>query len=115
LQLVFLSSGTIIQPDVFSIHYDPNLWGPEDPNLFIPERHEVKRHPLAWMPFGIGPRNCAGMRLALMEMKMCLIRLLREYRILPGEKLEDGFQTNEINVIQPNAVFVKVKKQTFSK
>jgi len=55
------------------------------------------------------------MRLALMEMKMCLIRLLREYRILPGEKLEDGFQTNEINVIQPNAVFVKVKKQTFSK
>ncbi|CAF4383314.1 unnamed protein product [Rotaria socialis] len=34
----------IIQPDVFSIHYDPDLWGPEDPNLFIPKRHLVKSH-----------------------------------------------------------------------
>ncbi|CAF4703224.1 unnamed protein product [Rotaria socialis] len=34
----------IIQPDVFSIHYDPDLWGSEDPNLFIPERHLVKSH-----------------------------------------------------------------------
>ncbi|CAF1401792.1 unnamed protein product, partial [Rotaria sordida] len=37
-----IEKDSIIQPDIFSIHYNPNLWGPEDPNLFIPERHEIK-------------------------------------------------------------------------
>jgi cytochrome P450 len=103
--------GSIIQPDIFSIHYNPDLWGPEDPNCFLPERHQIKRHPIAWMPFGVGPISWIGMRFALMELKMCLIGLLRQYRILPGDKLEDGFKVREINVIQPNAIFVKLEKR----
>jgi cytochrome P450 len=87
------------------------LWGPKDSNLFIPERHQVKRHPIAWMSFGVGPRNCVGMRFALMELKMCLMRLLRQYRILPGDKLEDGLQIREITVIQPSAIFIKLEKR----
>ena len=48
--------------DVLSIHYDPNLWGPEDPNIFYPARFspEAKRNPNAFLGFGIGPRNCIG-------------------------------------------------------
>ncbi len=103
--------GSVIQPDVFSIHYNSDLWGPEDPNLFIPERHAVKRHPVSWMPFGVGPRNCVGMRFALMELKMCLIRLLRQYQILPGDKIEEGFKREERLVIQPDAIFVKLEKR----
>ncbi|CAF0990126.1 unnamed protein product [Rotaria sp. Silwood1] len=106
-----IEKGTIIQPDVLSIHYNLALWGPEDPNLFIPERHAVKRHPVAWMPFGVGPRNCIGMRFALMELKMCLIQLLRQYRILPGDKIEEGFKRQERIVIQPDAIFVKIEKR----
>jgi cytochrome P450 len=96
---------------VFSIHYNPDLWGPEDPNVFVPERHAEKRHPVAWMPFGIGPRNCVGMRLALMELNICLIRLLRQYRILPDEKIEEGFKRHERLVIQPDAIFVKLERR----
>ncbi|CAF3403278.1 unnamed protein product [Rotaria sp. Silwood2] len=107
-----IEKGSIIQPDVFSIHYNPDLWGPEDPNLFIPERHEIKRHPVAWMPFGVGPRNCIGMRFALMELKICLIQLLRQYRILPGDKIEEGFQRQERIVIQSDAIFVKLEKRS---
>lgn len=104
--------GSIIQPDVFSIHYSVDLWGPEDPKIFYPERHTVKRHPVAYLPFGAGPRNCVGMRFALMELKTCLIRLLRQYEILPGEKIEQGFQLEERLVIQPSAIFVKLEKRT---
>ncbi|CAF0884146.1 unnamed protein product [Rotaria sp. Silwood1] len=107
-----IAKDSIIQPDIFSIHYNPDLWGPEDPNLFIPERHAVKRHPVAWMPFGVGPRNCVGMRFALMELKMCIIQLLRQYRILPGDKIEEGFKRQEKLVIQPDAIFVKLEKHS---
>ncbi|CAF4706048.1 unnamed protein product, partial [Rotaria sp. Silwood2] len=46
-----------MQSDVFTIHYNPYLWDPEDPNLYKSERHEVKRHHVAWMSFGVGPIN----------------------------------------------------------
>ncbi|CAF1041423.1 unnamed protein product [Adineta steineri] len=108
-----IEKDSIIQPDIFSIHYNADLWGPEDPNLFLPERHSVKRHPVAWIPFGVGPRNCIGMRFALMELKMCLIQLLREYRVLAGDKIEEGFQRQERLVIQPEAIFVKLEKRSF--
>ncbi|CAF0825016.1 unnamed protein product [Adineta ricciae] len=107
-----IEEGSIIQPDVFTIHYNPELWGPEDPNIFYPERHAEKRHPAAWMPFGIGPRSCIGIRFALMELKMCLIRLLGEYEILASDRIEEGFRREERLVIQPDAIFVKLRKRS---
>ncbi|CAF0980556.1 unnamed protein product [Rotaria sp. Silwood1] len=65
-----IEKGSAIQPDVLSLHYDPDLWGPDDPNLFVPERHLTRRHPMAYMPFGQGPCNCVGMQFALMELKL---------------------------------------------
>ena len=51
-----------IAVDVLSIHYDSELWGPEDPFEFHPERFspEYTRNPLAFLGFGLGPRNCIG-------------------------------------------------------
>jgi cytochrome P450 len=52
----------VVAVDVLSIHYDQELWGPEDPNEFNPSRFscERKRHPMAYQAFGQGPRNCIG-------------------------------------------------------
>ena len=104
--------GSVIQADVYTIHYDPELWGPEDPNLFIPERHSVKRHPAANFAFGIGPRNCVGKRFALMELKMCLARLLRTYNVLPGDKLEQGMARRETPIIAPQAIYVRLERRS---
>ncbi len=88
------------------------MWGPEDPNLFIPERHAGKRHPIAYMGFGVGPRNCVGMRFALMELKMCLARLLHTYNIFPGENIEKGMIRREITIITPEAIYVRLEKRS---
>ena len=98
--------------DVHAVHYNAELWGPEDPCLFVPERHTVKRHPVAYMPFGVGPRNCVGMRFALMELKMSLARLLCAFNILPGEKLEQGMARREALIVTPDSVNIRLKNRS---
>ncbi|CAF1058700.1 unnamed protein product [Adineta steineri] len=105
-------SGTIVHADVYSIHYDRELWAPEDPYMFIPERHSSKRHPIAYLPFGAGPRHCVGMRFALIEMKILLVRLLREYLIVSGEHLENKLNIREGTVIAPEEIWIKLVKRS---
>jgi cytochrome P450 len=104
--------GCVIEADVHTIHYNIDLWGPEDPTLFVPERHTVKRHPAAYLPFGVGPRNCVGMRFALMELKMCLACLVHTYTILPGEKLDQGMTRRKTPIIAPQAIYIKLEKRS---
>ncbi|CAF0993668.1 unnamed protein product [Adineta steineri] len=106
-----IEKGTLVHADIFTVHYDPELWGPEDPHLFYPERHATKRHPMAYLPFGAGPRHCIGMRFALIEIKILLIRLLQEYTILPGEHLESKLNIREWGPIAPKEVWVTLVKR----
>ena len=54
---------------------------------FRPEEKE-KRPQLCHMPFGWGPRNCIGMRFALLEAKMALIYILRKYTFVQAPDTE---------------------------
>ena len=54
---------------------------------FTPEE-KAKRHPCAYLPFGHGPRNCIGMRFALLEVKMALIAMVQKYRIVLAPETE---------------------------
>nr|ATW72304.1 cytochrome p450 CYP3045C13 [Brachionus calyciflorus] len=94
--------------DVLSLHFDAEIWGPVDPEIFYPQRHEIKRNPLAFMTFGNGPRNCIGMKFALIELKIALVKLILNFEFSPIElgslkdiKLEEGavrYPKNGVNV-----------------
>ncbi|GFR89994.1 cytochrome P450 3A11 [Elysia marginata] len=77
---VLIPKGMTVAFPMFSIHRDSTIW--DDPMTFDPERfapeNRAKRHPYAHLPFGQGPRNCIGMRLALLEIKVALSAVLQE-------------------------------------
>ncbi|XP_022256482.1 cytochrome P450 3A29-like isoform X1 [Limulus polyphemus] len=85
-----IPKGMTVQVPVYHLHHDPNLWpNPEkfDPDRFSPQNRQ-KNNPLAWQPFGQGPRNCIGMRFAQMEAKLALAQILHKYRLEPNEMTE---------------------------
>ncbi|XP_026760055.2 cytochrome P450 6B2-like [Galleria mellonella] len=69
------------------IHHDPKYY--PNPEVFDPERFNPEiaaaRHPCAYMPFGVGPRNCIGMRFAKLQSRICIIKLLSQFRVEPSE------------------------------
>lgn len=106
--------GTVIVSDVYKLHFDPELWGPIDPHVFEPERFATKRHPMAWIPFGAGPRNCVGMRFALTELKLLLVRLLKTYSIRDcGEETHRPFENLiEYLVVKPEKTIIRLERRT---
>lgn len=74
-----------VQVPVYQLHHDPEFW--TNPELFDPERFlpgNASHDPMSFQPFGSGPRNCIGMRFALLEAKMALARVLRLFKLEPG-------------------------------
>lgn len=72
-------AGTGLWIPVHVVNRDPNNF--PDPDKFNPERWMLPSsviHPvLSWLAFGGGPRHCVGQRLALLELKLCVVRTLR--------------------------------------
>ena len=57
---------------------------------FTPEE-KAKRPNVYHMPFGWGPRNCIGMRFALMEAKLALIEVLKKFTFVRAPETEVSF------------------------
>lgn len=81
---IHIPAGLQVIVPVYFLHRDPNAW--PDPEKFDPERFRSPakdtRHPYQFMPFGTGPRSCIGMRFALMEIKITLVKFLMKYKFV---------------------------------
>lgn len=83
-----LEKGTGIWVPIFGLHRDPEYFpDPErfDPDRFLPE--EIKnRNPAVYMPFGDGPRQCIGIRFAMLKARVALVTLLTNFEFSVCEK-----------------------------
>lgn len=106
-----IPAGVSVTVDVLSIHYDHTIWGPVDTEVFYPLRFspDFKRSQSAYLPFGLGPRNCVGMRYALMEMKMALAKILFIYNVLPTENTPSRLVNFTEGTVRRPKDIVKVK------
>ncbi|KAK3587373.1 hypothetical protein CHS0354_028745 [Potamilus streckersoni] len=95
-----IPKGLDVSVSIPSLHYDSKYW--ENPQKFDPDRFSPENkgriHPFTFLPFGGGPRNCIGMRLALMETKMAIAALFQNFRILTSPETE-RYRTSFIHTI----------------
>ncbi len=57
-------------------------------NFRFTQENSTNRPQLCFLPFGVGPRSCIGMRFALMEAKMALIELMKKVSFLRSADTE---------------------------
>jgi cytochrome P450 len=78
---VHIPAGSLVIPYIYGIHRNPAHW--QQVEAFDPGRFEAdasrERHPFAYIPFGGGPRICIGNNLAVMQMLLIIVSLVRRY------------------------------------
>src|SRR5699024_8144115 len=82
---VTLKQGHLVEVPTYAVHHNPEYYpDPErfDPERFMPENKD-RLVPYTYLPFGLGPRNCIGMRFAYQEVKILFAKIVRRYRFLP--------------------------------
>ncbi|XP_058981672.1 cytochrome P450 6g1-like [Musca domestica] len=98
-----LPDGMPVFIPVFGLHYDTKYWS--NPKKFDPERFSPENKPLinpmVYLPFGNGPHNCIGSRLAMMQVKAGLFYILKDHlvRVCDRTELEPTFDP-KLNALQ---------------
>ena len=99
---------------IFSIHRDPNIY--PNPDVFDPERFNedaiAARHPMHYLPFGDGPRNCIGARFAVCQTKVGLITILCNHKVDVCDKttIPYEFDPGAFLLAPKGGIYVKMTK-----
>ncbi|KAM5131630.1 cytochrome P450 3A11-like [Callospermophilus lateralis] len=105
---VLIPKGTNVAIPIYSLHQNSTYW--PEPEKFYPGRFSKKNkdsiNPYVYMPFGNGPRNCIGMRFALMNMKLALIRLLQNFSFHPCKETQIPLKLSKTPFLQPEKPIV---------
>ncbi len=76
-----IPAGSLLSIFVYGVHRNSEFW--EDPEVFDPSRFEKARRAgrptYAHIPFGGGPRKCIGQNLALIQILLVLVGIIRRF------------------------------------
>ncbi|XP_043700874.1 cytochrome P450 734A1-like isoform X2 [Telopea speciosissima] len=82
--------GTEILVPILAVHHDPVLWGHDvtefNPGRFSEGVGRAAKHPMAFIPFGLGARTCIGQNLAILQAKLAMAVILQRFsfRLAPS-------------------------------
>ncbi|KAM7331603.1 hypothetical protein ACRRTK_008311 [Alexandromys fortis] len=100
---VHVPKGSVVNVPVYALHRDPQYW--PEPAEFRPERFSKENKgsidPYVYLPFGNGPRNCIGMRFALMNMKLAFTKVLQNFSFQPCKETQIPLKLSRTPLLQP--------------
>ncbi|XP_056442486.1 cytochrome P450 3A30-like [Gadus chalcogrammus] len=98
-----IPKGTVVMVPLWVLHRDPDLW--PNPEEFKPERFSKENKdtidPYTYMPFGAGPRNCIGMRFALVMMKLAMVEILQKFSFAVCDQTEIPLEMDVMGLLAP--------------
>ncbi|XP_031417642.1 cytochrome P450 3A27-like [Clupea harengus] len=98
-----IPKGTVVTVPTYVLHRDPDIWS--EPESFKPERFSKENKetidPYSYMPFGMGPRNCIGMRFAIVSMKLVVVELLQRFSVTSCEETQVPVELENQGLLMP--------------
>ncbi|XP_067946118.1 cytochrome P450 3A11-like [Watersipora subatra] len=101
-----IPKGMIVNILIHAIHHDPEYW--PEPDKYDPERFSphnlTETQKYAFLGFGSGNRSCIASRLALLELRIAIVKLLTAFRfeVAPDTPKQDNLQyENALGIMQP--------------
>ncbi|XP_054161016.1 cytochrome P450 3A18-like [Oppia nitens] len=77
-----IEKGTVIDIQLYAMHHNEHYF--PDPDRYNPDRFLVDDlvKPYTYLAFGAGPRNCIAQRVALLQIKVLIVRVVQTYRLV---------------------------------
>ena len=98
---IYVPAGTKFDTSFRTLHRLPSVWG-DDAEVFKPKRWDTHRPgPWEYLPFGGGPRGCAGRMKALTEASYVIVRLLQQFSRI--ESRDSREWTGKVQLTAKNA------------
>ncbi|KAF6207685.1 hypothetical protein GE061_016132 [Apolygus lucorum] len=105
--------GDTVVCSTYAIHMDPKVY--PEPDKHIPERWlgDSSIPVGSYLPFGYGPRLCIGMRLAMVELKSIVAKVLLNYKISLHPSVQLPLELNPLAffnqpIRNPSFIFTKI-------
>jgi len=99
---IHISKDTMVVPYIYGVHHNAAIWN--NPENFDPSRFDKinkgNRHSFAHIPFGGGPRVCIGQNMAMMQILLVLMTVVRKYDFKLSE--DEAIGINPMMILRPN-------------